>query len=217
MSKRLSLLFLFLATSIFCPELARASTLDLVAQSGTWGATCPAVVCSAPGDSWSYSFLTNSTLVFDESCCWDSPATDFEYELNGQPVDPPYGIYGGPIYGPVRFFPGYNDGGFDFANPSPIYFGSWVQLFSPLYPSNEAELVPGIYPVNPSLSAEGLLGGCYGYNGACGAPSQQLGFYAGPVVITALPEPYTSGLTLIGIALLLLMRKKMPLSSKMPL
>ena len=70
--RSLSLLLLFLATSIF--HSARA---DLVTQSGTWGTTdCPAVVCSEPGDSWSYSFLTNSIVILD-GITWDSPITDF--------------------------------------------------------------------------------------------------------------------------------------------
>jgi hypothetical protein len=214
MSKRLGISFLFLATSIFCPELARADTLDLVTQSGTWGTTCPPVVCSQPGDSWNYSFLSNSTLVPDNQCCWDSPMTDFEFDLNGQPVAALDGLYT-----QVRFFPGSNDGGFDFGAccTNAIAFNFWVQLFSP-FPFVEATLIPGVYPVNippPSSpgTAESVFGGCYG----CVGPSQQPGFHAGPVVITPVPEPSTSGLTLIGIALLLLMRKKMLLSPKIPL
>ena len=79
----------------------------------------------------------------------------------------------------------------------------------PISPSIEAVLIPGVYQAG-TFSHENVFGGCYG----CVGSSQQPGFYAGPVVITSVPEPSAYGLTLIGIALTLLVRKKKCLLSK---
>jgi len=166
-------------TSIFSFFLLGATTasadvMDLVTQSGKWGTTCPPIVCSQPGDSWSYSFLTDSHLT-PISGNIESAITDFEFSLNGAPIIALTGKFD-----KAHWFVSSNDGGFTLLDssqplaPQPIVFGFWVQLFA--LPS--LTLNPGVYPVpqNPPLGTfERLFG--------------DQNIIPGPVVITATPEP----------------------------
>jgi hypothetical protein len=84
--------------SILCISLlsvvstvARADTL-LVTDSGVWGASAPTTLWSAPGESWSYSFLISSTALPDDVVLtnhgihFQRDFSDFMYTLNGASV-----------------------------------------------------------------------------------------------------------------------------------
>ena len=74
---------------------ASADTL-LVSENGVWGADAPTTTWSAPGQSWSYSFLTSSTPAVSNVIvnyygqpgvsCFDGAFSDFTYTLNGDSV-----------------------------------------------------------------------------------------------------------------------------------
>ena len=103
-------LFLFVATTAY-------ADIDQVTQSGQWGNVCPPVVCSQPGDSWSYSFLTDSDIPvihLDESA---NPIWGFTFSLNGVPVSSLSGAFTD-----AAWFLESNDGGFAVGNNS-IAFG----------------------------------------------------------------------------------------------
>lgn len=159
-------LFLFAASAVY-------ADIDQVTQSGQWGTVCPPIVCSQPGDSWSYSFLTDSKIPFPSL---SAPISDFTFLLNGVPVFPvPLGTYNNALW-----FVAANDGGFSI--PGAIEFGMWTQLFTtpvPLSPS--ATLDPGVYPILPSPSFEDLFGADNLIH------PNEITF--GPVVITDTPEP----------------------------
>jgi hypothetical protein len=177
-------------TSIFSFFLLGATTasadvIDLVTQSGKWGTTCPPIVCSQPGDSWSYSFLTDSHLT-PVAGDLETTITGFEFSLNGAPVIALTGKFD-----KAHWFAVSNDGGFTLLDssqplaPQPIVFGFWVQLFA--LPS--LTLNPGVYPV-PQSPPPGTFEELFG----------DRNIIPGPVVITATPEP--SSIVLISTMLL---------------
>lgn len=202
-------LFLFAATTA-------SADVDVVSQSGVWGATCPPIICSAPGDSWSYSFHVDSILTSILNVGPQGPISDFEFLLNGSSIPSL-----ADAFNAVEFFTGPLDGGFSLqpetslssgGTPQP-QFGEWTQLFSQapvgLVP---ADLIPGVYPVvtldSPQCSffcgfeqfmwSDDLGGGHFADD-----------FTPGPVVITDTPEP-TSVILLLTmlLALLFVARKR---------
>ena len=211
-----------LVSFLLVASTASADGLSLysVSQSGEWGLTCPPVVCSEPGDSWSYSFVTTSVIYGPGA--WVSPVTDFQFSLNGILVPSLTGAYIEALW-----FPEQNDGGFSLqsyyeepavvtgpgsASGDPyggefIGFGLWDQLFAfprsdepPAYfDSTFLPLVPGVYPITDSCLPS--PGGCVindPFEFLAGAVDLKLG----PVVITQMPEPSTDGLVLTGLGLL---------------
>jgi len=172
-------LFLFVGTSAYADE-------DLVTQSGTWGTTCPAIVCSEPGDAWSYSFLTDSNVTY--SSLYGALVTsvmDFQYSLNGVLDISVTGEYA------ALWFPQDNDGGFNLLNlpglGSPIQFAQSLQLFTATggYQCDLAEpctIAPGTYDEPGPVGTEWLFG-------VADINSQPWsgGFIPGPLVTT--PNP----------------------------
>jgi PEP-CTERM motif len=72
--------------------VARGDTL-LVSESGVWDASTPTTLWSAPGEAWSYSFLTSSTALADDVVStayagihFQRDFSDFTYTLNGASV-----------------------------------------------------------------------------------------------------------------------------------
>lgn len=116
-------LFLFTAVTAF-------ADIDMVSQSGRWAAACPPVICSAPGDTWSYSFITNSVVISPLGFEIPDPISDFEYSINAVIV-PSFTDKCNQVH--REFWT--QDGGFTlFCNSSGgvgfgIDFGMWVQLF----------------------------------------------------------------------------------------
>lgn len=75
----------------FAAMSASADTLE-VTESGVWGTDAPTTLWSAPGESWSYSFLTSSTslasdiVLTDYGIHFQRVFSDFTYTLNGATV-----------------------------------------------------------------------------------------------------------------------------------
>ena len=57
---------------LFFAGRASAQEMDTISQSGLWGTSCPPVVCSHPGDSWSYSFESPVAMVPLDEFGYDS-------------------------------------------------------------------------------------------------------------------------------------------------
>lgn len=190
------LLFLFAVSTAF-------ADVDMVSQSGQWGSVCPPVLCSTPGDTWSYSFLTSSDVSSWYTGVPD-PISDFQFSVNGVVVSSLSDAYGEAIW-----FPGSNDGGFTLLGPSGqccfIVFGLWVPLFD--YPPpgiHIATLVTGSYaaPSSSSYSFEGIS------DGSTDFPVGDPGLLAGPVIVTNLTTPEPAAIifqstVLVGIAFIL--------------
>jgi hypothetical protein len=163
---------------IFGATTACANGL-LVSQTGEWGATCPAVVCSAPGDSWSYSFQTDSELSLLRASP-TSTITDFAFFLNGIQIATLNNAYVN-----ADWFVASDDGGFDLGPQSPILFGRWTPLFAFTTLPFEATLVPGVYPVQSFSAFSQCMSSCLGWETFFGTTD----FVPNPVVITNTPEP----------------------------
>jgi hypothetical protein len=185
----LKTLLLTLALLFIFADRASADSIDIVSQSGVWGASCPPVVCSAPGDHWSYSFETPTNLTFNSQIgLYTSMATDFTFDLNGSAVNAL------PSTDQVVWFPEIDDGGF--AVGSSIAFAMFQQLYTGA--SSPGQLVQGVYGMGQG--GEDLFG-------AYGA-----GATAGSVVIHSLPEPPALLLAGIGALGLLALAAKRNLS-----
>jgi hypothetical protein len=174
-----------------------SADIDMVSQSGTWVTQCPSVLCSAFGDTWSYSFLTSSVVTSPLTEIND-PISDFEYSINGVIVSSLT-----VANGAVHWLFWTQDGGFQ-DSPLGIEFGEWVQLFTTPAPGVQyATLNPGSYdlPLNGYTfeSIDGIS------NSFPGRPAAMI---AGPLVITdlsAVPEPASICLQLtmlVGIAVI---------------
>jgi hypothetical protein len=173
-------IFLFLLLLVFAGR-ASADGMDLVTQTIVWGTACPPGLCSQPGDTWSYSFLT--------------PADLSKNVFNTLPTSI-------TTSGEVTWFPQNDDGGFELGG---ILFGLFDQLygyvgcpdcFRPPCPTCTAVLVPGVYDVINGVSTEELFGAVW-------SPILgESGFIPGPVVITAVPEPSTLILIVTGLLVL---------------
>jgi hypothetical protein len=202
-------------TSIFSLFVLLASTAAadvlLVSQSGHWGATCPHVVCSAPGDSWSYSFEIDSVLATNVVVGPGGPINNFEFLLNGVPVPSLSNAYN-----EAGFFPSFNDGGFALfptTVPEPTVFGMWTGLFD--IPPGQIQLIPanlraGVYPVANFNECGGDAPGCMGWESVFGTDDAMLG----PVVISRVPEP--ASVTLVATMLLVtafMLRKRVVLTT----
>jgi hypothetical protein len=193
-------LFLFAAAPAF-------GDVDLVTQSGEWGATCPPIVCSEPGDSWSYSFLTDSNVVLNANANsnFGTTITDFEYSLNEVLEIAIEGAY------LASWFPESNDGGFFIQFPPALEefspaFGLSAQLYtvSPSSPPGDCGFVnqactiaPGTYLEGPPASALEFLFGV-------GTPNVGAGnnLIVGPIVITDISAPEPTSVILLLTALL---------------
>jgi len=190
-------------TSVFTLFLLIGCTANadeyLISQSGTWGPTCPAVVCSAPGDSWSYSFRIDPVLNLMSPFAPAGAISDFEFVLNGSPVASLTNAYS-----EAGFFFGNNDGGFTLLpNGNAVTFSFWTQLFDlgpgPNPPVVPAYLKQGTFPVNnvkQLLQCQSSSCRELGGEDVFGSDDALLG----PVIITAVPEP--KSLTLLGTLLI---------------
>lgn len=60
----------------------------LVSSSGTWGASAPTSLWTAPNATWTFSFLTesNPTITSSWSTGFNPPYSAFQYTLNGSAV-----------------------------------------------------------------------------------------------------------------------------------
>jgi hypothetical protein len=168
--------FLFVATTAY-------ADIDQVQQSGQWGAVCPPIVCSQPGDSWSYSFLTDSEInVTVEGIT--APIWDFTFSLNGVAISALSDTFTDAIW-----FEESNDGGFALGN-SVIGFGFWDALFTisggPF--DTIATLNLGVHPI-PSLTSPRAWEAVFGAASEAGIGTINPLLIPGPVVITSAPEP----------------------------
>lgn len=201
-------LFLFAATTASANEY-------VVSQSGIWGATCLPVICSAPGDSWSYSFHVDSVLTSIINVGPQGPIWDFEFLLNGSEV-----ASLADAFNAVEFFSAPLDGGFSLlpetfltpgGTPEP-QFGQWTQLFNSAGVGQvPAYLIPGVYPVVPRDSPQ-CSHGC-GFEEFIGQGFAD-DFTPGPVVITDISTPEPASVILMStmlLALLFVMRKRIAL------
>lgn len=195
-------LFLFAATTA-------SADVDVVSQSGVWGATCPPVICSAPGDSWSYSFQVDSVLTSLINVGPQGPISDFEFLLNGSAITSLTDAFDA-----AEFFSAPLDGGFSllpetFLSPGGApqpQFGEWTQLFSPaavgLVP---AYLIPGVYPV-VALDSPQCSVACgfeqFIWSDALGGGHFADDFTPGPVIITDISTPEPTSMILMATMLL---------------
>jgi hypothetical protein len=160
---------------VFGATTACANVL-LVSQTGEWGATCPAVVCSAPGDSWSYSFQTDSDLSLPKGLP-TSAITDFAFFLNGIQIATLNNAYVN-----ADWFVASNDGGFDLGPQSPILFGRWTPLFAFTTLPFEATLVPGVYPVQSFDAFSQCMSGAWGGKPFSGQPISYPTRWSSPIL-----------------------------------
>jgi hypothetical protein len=179
---------------------ASADGIDVVTQSGVWGTACPAVVCSQTGDTWSYSFQTPATLSgYGGNAIVTSPITNFEFDLNGEPVAALTSAYN-----EAWWYPQDDDGGLALLNngifSNAIGFSEWDQLYNVANCCAPSVLVPGTYPLGGS--AESLFGALEG------GDQDATGIIAGPVVIASVPEPSTLILIVTGLLALGLIAKR---------
>ena len=100
--------FLFLALALLLATPDAKSGEAQFSASGTWGPNAPVSNWSAPGGTWSFSFvLPNPTAVFDGGMndLVTTSILNFSYSLNGSAVNIPAAD--------VIFFPLADAGGFD--------------------------------------------------------------------------------------------------------
>jgi hypothetical protein len=205
--------FLILCVFVFVATTAYADT-DLVTQSGTWGTTCPPVLCVNPGDAWNYSFQTDSTLTplvpgAIGAGAGATTVTDFNYMLDRILDISIFGDYG------AEWFLANDDGGFSLYTPVlSIAFGESPQMIEIpnfLYPydtcalpSYGCQVLPGSYAIGTNgFSFERITPG----DGGAGAVYCGVGIFdatatCGPVVITDISAPEPSSVILLFTALL---------------
>jgi hypothetical protein len=210
--------FLLPTVLILATCTAKADNTDTVSQSGVWGALCPSIACSKPGDVWSYSFKTAADLKEPPDGFPASAVSDFDYYLNGKPVKAL------TVSNDAVWFPDYNDGGFflsglnaNAGSPCATYnicndiaFGLFYQLYATprLGQTSQIPLIPGSYELDRGF--EDFFGGCFGPG--CGVPQSGV---AGPIVIAA-DEPRTLYLLLTGLlALTFVMAFRYPLRARL--
>jgi hypothetical protein len=176
-------MYTIFAPLVFCvlllASVGSASPL-LVQESGVWGNSAPFTTWSAPGESWSYSFLIDSNPTPSSYSPGDNfiaPFNNFNYFLNGFPV--------ATTPDAIEWYSTNNEGGL-----INIYFGTTLfkvygaQAYSG--PESSPTILPGVYP---------LAGGSVFQS--AGNPDQPLTGY-----LTITPEPATIGMMLMGVAAL---------------
>jgi hypothetical protein len=174
------------APLVFCvllfASVGSASPL-LVQESGVWGSSAPSTTWSAPGESWSYSFLIDSNPTPSTYLPGDNfvaPFNNFNYFLNGVPV--------ATTPDTIEWYSTNNEGGL-----INIYFGGILTFKvygAQAYSGSEDSptILPGVYP---------LAGGSVFLS--AGNTDQPI---TGNLTITAVPEPATIGMMLMGVAAL---------------
>ncbi len=158
----------------------------LVSESGVFGAGAPTTAESAPGATFSYSFLMSSmpTINFitnfgGPDCGFDTPFSNFRYTLNGAPVllsGPDVEFFGSAFGGGAIIAPnaGVNTDNFN------LETASFAQFFTgtALDPFGNPTMVPGVYAVDPDFS---IFQTDYSFSG--GTP------ISGYLSISQTPEP----------------------------
>lgn len=185
-----TLLFLFF---LLAAPVAFADNL-LVTQSGDeCGTGQITTACGVPGDTWTYSFITESNPTPIESVPgfnFEASISDFEYYINGvlQTLS--------TIPTVVEWFNASDGGGFEISGlPSNLIVTTGRELYS--NGEDSPDITPGDYTfvdeVIPGIASAAWF----------------------PLTITPVPEPSPYGFTLmIGIGLLVLIRKRMAPSSR---
>lgn len=170
---------------------AAVSRADTVTGSGTWASTAPTTTESAPGATWSFSFMLSdpATDAFPDGGGYlTSQFSDFTYSLGGVAIS--------PTLTNILFFPTSENGMFDltFSNGDVVsIYGAQVYAGSP---------PPGIT----------FIGGVYAVNIAMMDAVIPTG--SGTVTIATAattPEPATLALLAFGAIALALLRKKVAL------
>jgi len=141
-----------LAVAFGSPQAIRASgATEIVSENGTWGTDCPDVFCSAPGDTWSYSFDVDS----QPTVLNDNLGGDFEAAVSG------FTFLDNGVVVPsltdtvteMTFYSAGDGGGFE--DPDAVvnvYNVFPYQLYSGLESSPTIE--PGVYPVAPATAID---------------------------------------------------------------
>jgi hypothetical protein len=172
-----------------CLFAANAVSADqyLVTDSGLWAATCPATVCTAIGDSWSFSFEVDSNpipLSSTSGVQFISTIADFTYSRDGVPVPT-------ITAGQAIWFNSLLEGGLLIVIPTGDISILAPQLYTGAESSPTIQL--GAYSVD-SLVIDSFV-----------PPPYNNPLLIELVPATTVPEPSTYGLTLVGLVLLLIM------------
>jgi hypothetical protein len=173
------------APLVFCAlpfaSVGSASPL-LVQESGVWGISAPVTTWSAPNESWSYSFVIDSSPTPSSYLLGDNfiaPFNNFNYLLNGVPVT--------TTPDAIEWYSTNGEGGL-----INVYFGGitfkvyGAQAYSG--PESSPAILPGVYPLGSGSVFQ-----------SAGNTDQPL---TGNLTITAVPEPATIGMMLMGVAAL---------------
>jgi len=174
------------APLVFCvllfASVGSASPL-LVQESGVWGISVPVTTWSAPGESWSYSFLIDSNPIPSSYLLGDNfiaPFNNFNYLLNGLPV--------ATTPDAIEWYSTNNEGGLInvyFAGATFKVYGA--QAYSG--PESSPTILPGVYPLTSGSVFQ-----------SAGNTDQPL---TGNLTIMAgVPEPASIGMMLMGVAVL---------------
>ena len=120
-----------LAVACFTQAVANAG-MTQITGSGTWGASAPTTVYSAPNESWSFSFDVPDPLDANPT----SMVTNASYLLDGAPI--------GRTITSVQF---YTPSSYGMFNLNFGYVGS-IQMYGPqVYNPTTLNLIPGPYIV----------------------------------------------------------------------
>ncbi len=177
---------------LFAPTVVHADTF-LVTQSGNQCGTGPiSIACGLPGNTWTYSFLTDSNPTPVSSSTgfnFEAAISDFAFYIDGVLQT----LTTTPTL--VTWFNAVDDGGLEILDPS---FRLIVTEGAQLYTNGETNpvMTPGEYVFItekiPGISTPAWF----------------------PLSITPVPEPSTWGLLLIVIGLLGLMRRRLVPASR---